>query len=150
MKVILTKDVKGTGKKGDLANVSDGYARNFLFPKGFAQEATKQNITIIEQKKAAAEHQKALDEKAARDFANELNTKEVVVKLKAGANGKLFGSVNTKDVADAFNAQYNMSIDKKKLVLKESIKACGTYPVDIKLYPNISATINVVVKAIKE
>ena len=150
MKVILTKDVKGSGKKGDVVKVSDGYARNFLFPKGLAKEATKQNVTAINQKKAAVEHQKELDLQAAKELAGKIDNKDVIIKLKAGANGKLFGSANTKDVADAVNAQHNMNVDKKKLVLKDSIKECGTYPVTIKIYPNVTAKINVIVEAIEE
>ncbi|MEX1376416.1 MAG: 50S ribosomal protein L9 [Eubacteriales bacterium] len=150
MKVILLKDVKGSGKKGDIVNVSDGYARNFLFPKGLAQEATKQNINTVEQKKAAIEHQQELELQEAKDLAASLDNKEVTIKLKAGANGKLFGSANTKDVADAVNEQLNMDIDKKKLVLKDSIKECGVYPVKIKLYPNVTASIKVNVEAVEE
>ena len=150
MKVILIKDVKGSGKKGDIVNVSDGYARNFLLPKGLAKEATAQNVNAVNQKKAAIEHQKQLDLQAANDLAETLNNKDVIVRLKAGANGKLFGSVNTKDIADALNSQMNMDIDKKKLVLKDSIKECGKYPVSIKLYPNVQASINVIVEAIEE
>ena len=149
MKVILLKDVKGSGKQGDIVKVSDGYARNFLFPKGLAQEATKQNINAATQKKAAEQHQKDLDLQAAKDLATSLNDKDVVIKLKAGANGKLFGSVNSKDIADAFNTQHNMNVDKKKLVVKDSIKQCGKYPVVIKLYPNVQAKVNVIVEAIE-
>ena len=150
MKVILLKDVEGSGKKGDVAKVSDGYARNFLFPKGLAKEATKQNVNEVNQKKAAQEHQKETSLQAAKDFAATVNDKDVVVKLKAGANGKLFGSVNTKDIADALNEQHNMDVDKKKLVLKDSIKDCGKYQVAVKLYPNVQAVVNVIVEAIKE
>ena len=149
MKVILLKDVKGSGKKGDVANVSDGYARNFLFPKGLAQEATKQNVNSVNQKKAAEQHQKDLELQAAKDLAASLNDKDVIIKLKAGANGKLFGSVNSKDIADAFNAQHNMDVDKKKLVVKDSIKNCGKYPVTIKLYPGVQAEVNVIVESIE-
>ena len=150
MKVILLKDVKGSGKKGDIVNVSDGYARNFLFPKELAQEATKQNVDTVQQKKGAQQHQIELDLQAAKDLAATLDNKEVTIKLKAGANGKLFGSANTKDVADAVNEQLNMDIDKKKLVLKDSIKECGVYQVAIKLYPNVTATIKVNVEAVEE
>jgi len=149
MKVILLKDVKGSGKQNDIVNVSDGYARNFLFPKGLAREATKQNINAAIQKKAAEQHQKELDLKTAKDLAASLNDKDVVIKLKAGANGKLFGSVNSKDIADAFNEQHNMNVDKKKLVVKSSIKECGKYPVAIKLYPGVQAAVNVIVEAIE-
>ncbi len=149
MKVILLKDVKGSGKKGDVANVSDGYARNFLFPKGLAQEATKQNVNAVNQKKAAEAHQKELDLQAAKDLADTINDKDVVIKLKAGANGKLFGSVNTKDIADAMNKQHSMNVDKKKLVLKDSIKECGKYQVAVKLYPGVQAKVNVIVEAIE-
>lgn len=150
MKVILLNDVKGSGKKGEIVNVSDGYARNFLFPKNLAKEATKQNIDVVKQQKAAMLHQQEIDLQAAKDLAETINKKDVIIKLKAGSNGKLFGSVNTKDIADALNEQHNMQIDKKKLVLKDNIKDCGNYPVAVKLYPNVQATINVVVEAIEE
>ena len=150
MKVILLNDVKGSGKKGEIVNVSDGYARNFLFPKQLAKEATKQNIDVVKQQKAAAKHQEELDLKAAKDLAETVNNKDVIIKHKAGSNGKLFGSVNTKDIADALNSQHNMEVDKKKLVLKDNIKECGKYTVAVKLYPNVQANINVLVEAIEE
>ena len=150
MKVILLKDVKGSGKEGAIVNVSDGYARNFLFPKELAQEATKQNINVIQQKNAALSHQKKVGMQAAKDFADTINNKDVVIKLKAGSNGKLFGSVNTKDIADALNDQHSIEVDKKKLVLKDSIKDCGKYSVAVKLYPNVQAIINVIVETIEE
>ncbi len=150
MKVILLKDVKGSGKKGDIVNVSDGYARNFLFPKGLAQEATKHNINSANQMKAAQEHQKELDLQAAKELADSIEGKNVLITIKAGTNGKLFGSVNTKDIADELNKQHNLDIDKKKLILKDSIKECGTYPIAVKLYPNIQATVNVIVESSEE
>jgi len=150
MKVILLKDVKGSGKQGDVVNVSNGYARNFLFPKALAKEATKENINIINQQKAAAAHQQELDLKAAKELAGTIDKKDVKIRLKAGSNGKLFGSVNTKDIADALNEQHNMEVDKKKLVLKDSIKECGSYAVAVKLFPNVQAVINVIVEAIEE
>ena len=150
MKVILLKDVKGSGKQGDIVNVSDGYARNFLFPKALAKEATNENINIVNQQKAAVAHQQELDLKAAKELAGTIDKKDVMIRLKAGSNGKLFGSVNTKDIADALNEQHNMEVDKKKLVLKDSIKECGSYPVAVKLFPNVQAVINVIVEAIEE
>ncbi|MBN2880033.1 MAG: 50S ribosomal protein L9 [Clostridia bacterium] len=150
MKVILLKDVKGSGKQGDIVNVSDGYARNFLFPKAMAKEATNENINIVNQQKAAVVHQQELDLKAAKELAGTIDKKDVMIRLKAGANGKLFGSVNTKDIADALNEQHNMEVDKKKLVLKDNIKECGSYPVAVKLFPNVQAVINVIVEAIEE
>lgn len=150
MKVILIQDVKGSGKRGEIVNVSDGYARNFLLPKGLAKQASAQNINAVKLQKAAILHQKQEGEKAAKSLAANLDGKEVVISIKAGANGKLFGSVNTKDIADAFNKQYDFQVEKKKIVLKEAIKVCGTYPITVKLYPNIASKINVVVKALEE
>ncbi len=147
MKVILKKDVKGKGKSGDVVNVSDGYARNFLFPKDLAVEANTQNMNAVNQKKKAAEHHKREEEKAARAAAKELEGKTVKVYIKAGENGKIFGSVSTKDIAEAYEKQYNDKIDRKKIVLKDNIKTCGEHKVNVKLYPNISANLKVVIEA---
>lgn len=143
MKVILTKDVKAQGKKGDLINVSDGYARNFLFPKRLAVEASKQALNELEGKNAAAQFHKNMEEKKAHDLAEQL--KEVTVKLsaKAGEGGKLFGKVTSKDVAAALEAQTGIKVDKRKIDLPDGIKNCGTTEVRVSLYPQIFGTFKV-------
>lgn len=143
MKVILTQDVKAQGKKGDLINVSDGYARNFLFPKGLAIEANKQALNELEGKKGAEAYRRNLEEEKARNIAERM--KEITVKMsaKAGSGGKLFGSITSKDVAEALKAQFKIDIDKRKIELKDGIKTCGTIDVPVKLYTGISGSFKV-------
>ena len=143
MKVVLLQDVKAQGKKGDLINVSDGYARNFLLPKGLAKEANSQVLNELEGKKEAAAYHRNLEEEKARNIAERM--KDIVVKLeaKAGAGGKLFGSITSKDVAEELKKQFNLDIDKRKIELKDGIKVCGTTEVPVKLYPGISGTFRV-------
>ena len=126
MKVILTQDVKGSGKKGELINAADGYARNFLLPKGLAVEANNQ----------------AMDELKAKEASKQHKGKTVQIKAKAGAGGKLFGAVTNKEVAEAIQKQYNVTVDKKKVTIGE-IKAFGRYTAEIKLYTGISAKMGV-------
>lgn len=143
MKVILLKDVPGQGRRGDVINVAEGYARNFLFPRGLAGEASKGRLKemAVRRQAAAARDQKM--EQAARELAERLNNLTVVVKTKTGEAGRLFGSVNNKDVADALANQHNLAVDKKKLVVKEPIKHLGKYPVTVKLHPAVQAEITV-------
>ena len=143
MKVVLMKDVKAQGKKGDLITVSDGYARNFLLPKGLAKEANSQVLNELEGKKGAEAYRKNLEEEKARNIAERM--KDIVVKLeaKAGAGGKLFGSITSKDVSEALKAQFNIDIDKRKIDLKDGIKVCGTTEVSVKLYPGINGMFRV-------
>ncbi|MBE7023412.1 MAG: 50S ribosomal protein L9 [Clostridia bacterium] len=143
MKVILTQDVKAQGKKGDLINVSDGYARNFLLPKGLAVEASKQALNELEGKKGAEAYRKNLEEEKARNIAERMKDITVNLSAKAGAGGKLFGSITSKDVAEALKAQYNIDIDKRKFDLKDGIKACGTIEVAVRLYPQITGKFKV-------
>ena len=143
MKVILLQDVKDLGKKGELVNASDGYARNFLFPRKLAVEATAGKLKEIEDKKAAERNRKEKELKEAKELAEKLSKMEINFKTKAGENGKLFGSITGKDVADALKAQHNIEVDKKKVVLHDAIKALGVYQVEIKVYPEVSAKINV-------
>ena len=137
MKVILTQDVKSQGKKGDLINVSDGYARNFLFPKGLAKEASKQALNELEGKRGAEQYRRNLEEEKARNIADRM--KEITVKMtaKAGSGGKLFGSITSKDVAAALKEQFNIEVDQRKLDLKDGIKNCGVTAVTVHLYPQI-------------
>lgn len=143
MKVILNQDVKGQGKKGQLVEVSDGYARNFLLPRKLAKEATNDNINIMKGKADSEQHRKQVEMEAAQADAAKIN--EVVVKLsaKAGENGKLFGSITSKDVAEALKMQHHIKIDKKKLVMPDGIKLLGTTVVDVKVYTGITAKLKV-------
>jgi len=147
MKVILNADVKGTGKKGEIVNVSDGYARNFLFPKKLATEATTANITAQETKLKAQEHKKKQEEEEARNLAAKIKQMEVNVAIRVGEGGKVYGSVNTQQIADALKAQHKLDMDKKKIVIKDTIKELGTHTVQLKLYANISAELKVNVVA---
>lgn len=143
MKVILTEDVKAQGKKGDLINVSDGYARNFLFPKGLAVAANAANVAERNSKLAAIDHKKAEEKAAASELAAKLSTLTVVMTAKAGAGEKLFGSVTSKEIAEEIKKRYNLDVDKKKIVLDEPIRAFGAYKVAVKLHPEVSATLTV-------
>lgn len=144
MKVILLADVKGLGKKGDIVNASDGHARNFLFPRKLAQEATDANMNVLNQKKEADRRKKLAELEAAQKLADELKGKEVKIIGKSGDNGRLFGSITSKDIADELNKQYKVSIDKKKIVT-DTIRQLGTYEVEVKIYPEVSTKIRVVI-----
>ena len=144
MKVILTADVKGTGKKGDVVEVADGYGRNFLLKKGLAKAATASNVHDAEQKKAAQEFHKAEEIKATKALAAALEGKSVTVKIKTGENGKMFGSITSAHVAAALSGA-GFDIDKKKIKM-ESVKTLGTFPAEIRLMENVSAKITFVVE----
>lgn len=143
MQVILTQDVKGQGKKGQMVNVSDGYARNFLLPKGLATEATKSNINVLKGKKESLEFKIKTEEAEANLIVEQMKQIEVVIKAKAGDNGKLFGSVTSKDVADALTEQHHIKLDKKKFVMPDGIKVLGITDVTVKVYTGISGTLKV-------
>ena len=143
MKVILTKDVKAQGKKGDLIDVSDGYANNFLLKKGLAILATKQAINELEGKKGAEAYKRNQEELKASNIAERLKEVKVSLKAKAGKEGKLFGSITSKDVADALKAQFNITVDKRKIDLPDGIKTCGIREVKVTLYPKIVGTFKV-------
>ena len=140
MKVILKQDVKSLGKKGDLVNASDGYARNFLFPKGLAVEANASAMNEFNSKESAKKFHKAEEIKAAQALADKLEGKTFSLKAKAGANGKLFGSVTSKDVAKKIKEDLSVDIDKRKIVM-EDMKSFGTVQAEIKVYQGISAKI---------
>ena len=143
MKVILLADVKGTGKKEEIVSVSDGYARNFLFPTKLAVEATPGASKEIERKKAAA-HQREMERRAeAEKKAASLRGKVITVTAKCGAQGRLYGSITGQEIADALNAQHQVSVDKRKIDLAEPIRAVGETDVVVKLYPEISAKMTV-------
>ena len=140
MKVILKADVKSLGKKGELVNTSDGYARNFLFPKGLAVEANATALNEYKNKEKAKQYHKAEEIKAANAVKEQLDGKTVKLTAKAGANGKLFGSVTSKDVAEKIKKEFSQDIDKRKIVMQD-IKAFGTFQAELKIYQGISANI---------
>jgi large subunit ribosomal protein L9 len=143
MKVILKQDVKGLGKKEDMVNVSDGYARNFLFPKGLAVEASATNINVMNTKKDAERTKKDRELAHARVFAAKVKETVVVIKAKSGENGKLFGSITSKDISEKLKNDFNLDIDKKKINLPEVIKSLGTIEVEVKLYPEVSEKLTI-------
>jgi len=147
MKVILTADVKGTGKKGEIKEVSDGFARNFLFKKNLAIEADSVSVNSLNIKKEAEAFHKQEEINRCMEMAKKMNLAEVPVKVKCGASGKIFGSVTSQEIADGLKA-LGFEVDKKKIVLKEAIKNVGIYRVDVKLLPNISSKIVVKVEAL--
>ena len=146
MVVILKRDIKGTGKAGDIVRVSDGYARNMLIPKGWAIEATKGNINTLEKVKAKKAEEEAARKASAQELAKKIEEIEVCIDTKAGEGGRLFGSITSKDVCEALKTQHNIIIDKKKLQMRQPIKALGTFSVKIKLYQDVSAELTVKVK----
>jgi large subunit ribosomal protein L9 len=143
MKVILLKDIKGTGNRGDVINASDGHARNYLIPRGLAKEATDGSVKELEHQNAmkAKKEQDALA--AAIAHAAEMDKMEVTFKTKAGDGGRLFGSITSKDISDLLKKTYNLDIDKKKIVLENPIRTLGTTKIQIKVYPKVSAHIHV-------
>lgn len=147
MKVILIKDLKGTGFAGDIVTVSDGYARNFLLPKGIAKEASAQNLNVANQQKQANEKRRMLERLSAEEAAKRLNGLKVVVKQKCGENGRLFGSVTGKEISDAILEQHGIEIEKKRIVLNDTIKDLGETKLTVKVYAGISAEIIVSVEA---
>ena len=148
MKVILLEDVKSLGKKGDVVKVSDGYARNMLFPKKLCIEATAGNMKNLEQKRKIDEKNAAEELKKAQEFAKDLETKSVTVGIKVGTGGKTFGSVSTKEIADAAKKQLGIEIDKKKMVLASPHRELGETQVPVKVHPKVTANLKVIVKEI--
>ena len=145
MKVILTQDVKAQGKKGQLVDVSDGYARNFLIPKKLAVEANAANMSELKNAETKKRIQEEKDLANAKDIAAKLEGCMVKLQRTSGEDGKLYGSVATKDIAEALAEQYGIEIDKRKIVLSDSIKAYGSYTVNVKLHAAVSGKINFVV-----
>jgi len=147
MKVILLEDVKGTGKKGQVVNASDGHARNFLFPRKLAIEATDANLHNLNTQQKKADHKLAQEVKAAQELAEKLQAKPVIITAKVGDNGRMFGSISNKEVAEAIQSQLGASIDKKKINLSEPVKSIGKYTATAKLHPKVSAKIDFEVAA---
>ncbi len=146
MQVILLQDVRGVGKAGEVAKVSDGYARNMLLPRKMAKEATPATLKELEKTQAKNEAKRAEDLAAAKELAKKLQALKVVVKTKSGEGGRLFGSITSKDIADALKEQHGVDIDKRKFNLENPIKQTGDYMVEIKLYPEVVAKCRVLVE----
>lgn len=146
MKVILLEDVKSLGKKGEVVNVNDGYARNLLFKKNLGIEATKQNLNDLKLQKQNNDKLEAERLEEAKELAKELEQKEVVLAIKTGSDGRAFGSVSTKEIAEAAKEQLGYELDKKKMHLKDAIKSIGTFHVPVKLHPKVTVELKVVVK----
>lgn len=146
MKVILLEDVKSLGKKGEIVTVNDGYARNFIFKKNLGLEATSKNLNDLKLKKKNEEKLAAVNLARAKELAGELTGKAVTVSIKSGSGGRTFGSVSTKEIALAAKEQLGYDLDKKKMHLTEPIKSLGTFQIPIKLHPNVTAELKVIVK----
>ncbi len=144
MKVVLKQDVKGLGKKGELVNASDGYARNFLFPKNLAVEANAQNMTELKNREQAQKYKIETETAQAKENAQRISGKTIKLAAKAGQNGKLFGSVTSKEIAEKLDAEFKIKVDKRKVIV-EDIKQFGTYEFEVKLYQGVSAKLYVTV-----
>lgn len=143
MKVILKEDIKGVGKKDQIINANDGYARNFLFPKNLAVPADKGNLTNLQSKKTSEEHRKELERDKAKETAKKIEGILLKLPVKSGENGKVFGSITAKEIAENLEKQYKIIVDKKKINLQEPIKNLGTFNIEIKLYDSIVAKLKV-------
>lgn len=142
MDVILKSDVKGLGKKSEKVSVSDGYARNFLFPRGLAAEATAQTLSEMKNKQSSEQFKADEELKAAKQSAEKINNNTVILKAKGGANGKLFGSVTAKEIAVVVSNQFKVTVDKRKITV-DDIKAFGTYNAQVRLHPKVTASFKV-------
>lgn len=149
MKVILLEDVKSLGKKGDVVDINDGYARNFVLPKKLGIEANNKNMNDLKLKRANDEKIAREQLEAAQDFAKEMEQEEVVLSIKAGEGGKTFGSISTKEIAQGYKQQQGKEIDKKKIILPEPIKSFGVFEVGVKLHPNVTGKLKVKVTEMK-
>ena len=143
MKVILLDNIKGVGKKDEVINASDGYARNFLLPRKLAVEANAENMSKLKNKQDSVQHKKDVEKDKAQEIANKLKDITVNVKVKAGDNGRIFGGVTSKEIAENLKEQYKIDIDKKKIVLNETIKNLGVFNISIKLFEGIVGTLKV-------
>lgn len=143
MKVILKQDIKGVGKKNEVINASDGYARNFLFPKNLAVEANAENMNKLNAQNEAKQYKKDVEKEEAKEISKKLERIMLTIKVQAGENGKIFGSVSSKEIAENLEQQYKIKIDKKKIELKDAIKTTGQRTVDVKLYEGVSGKIKI-------
>ena len=143
MKVILLDNIKGVGKKDEIINASDGYARNYLLPRKLAVEANAENMAKLNNKKEAANYKKDLEKQNAEELAKKLKEIMLKIKVKAGENGKIFGGVTSKEISENLKSQYNFDIDKKKIDLKETIKTLGEFNITIKLFEGVVANLKI-------
>ena len=147
MKVILKDNIKGVGKKNEVINASDGYARNFLFPKNLAVEATQENMQKLNSQNQAKQYRKDVEKEQAQLIAKKLENLTVEIKVQAGENGKIFGSVSSKEISEVLEKQYKIAIDKKKIEIKDPIKVLGTRTIEAKLFEGVVGKIKVNVVA---
>ena len=145
MKVILQQDVKGQGKKGQLVDVSDGYARNFLLPRKLAKAADNQAVTELKNKQAAAQHKIDTDRANAKEIAEKLTTFQLLFRVGASEDGRLYGAITSKDIAEKLAADHGITVDKRKISMAEPIKAYGSYEVDVRLYTDVAGKIRLIV-----
>lgn len=145
MKVILTADVKGQGKKDQLIEVSDGYARNFLLPRKLAKPADNQAVTELRNKQAAAQHKIDTDRANAKEIAEKLTTFQLLFRVGASEDGRLYGAITSKDIAEKLAADHGITVDKRKITMADPIKAYGSYEVDVRLYTDVSGKIRLIV-----
>lgn len=143
MKVILLDNIKGVGKKDEVINASDGYARNYLFPKKLAIEANAENMSKLKNKQDSAQHKKNVEKEKAIEIANKLKNLTLIIKVKAGDNGKIFGGVTAKEISEELKNQFNIDVDKKKIVLNENIKNLGNFNITIKLFEGVSGIVKI-------
>ena len=143
MKVILLENVKGVGKKDEIINANDGYARNFLLPKKLAVEANNENMSKLKSKQQSNEHKKMTEKQNAEDLAKKLEKIILKIQVKTGENGKIFGGVTAKEIAEQLQKQHNFKVDKKKIDLKETIKQTGMFTIDLKLYEGVNAKLKI-------
>lgn len=147
MKVILKQDIKGVGKKDQIINASDGYARNFLFPKNMAVEANAENMSKLKAKQDSNAFKKSKEKEEAEKVAKKIEDITLIISVKSGENGKIFGGVSTKEIAEVLKKEHSIKVDKKKIELKETIKTLGTRTVDIKLYEGVIANLRIDIKS---
>ena len=143
MKVILLENVKGVGKKDEIINANDGYARNFLLPKKLAVEANSQNLAKLKSKQESNEHRKKTEKQAAEELSEKLSKIILKIQVKAGENGRIFGGVTAKEISEQLQQQYNYTVDKKKIDIKETIKQTGIFSIDLKLYEGVNAKLKI-------
>ena len=143
MKVILKENIKGVGKKDEVINASDGYARNFLFPKNLAVEANAENMSKLKAKQDSNAFKKSQEKEEAQKIADKLSKILLKIKVKSGSNGKIFGGVSSKEIAENLEKQYQIKVDKKKIDLKDAIKTLGTFNVDIKLFEGVVGKVKI-------
>ena len=143
MKVILLDNIKGVGKKDDIINANDGYARNFLFPKKFAVEANAENLGKLKNKQDSVQHKRNVEKEKAEEIANKMKDITVTIKVKAGDNGRIFGGVTAKEISESLKQQFKIDVDKKKIALNETIKNLGTVNVPVKLFEGVTGNLKV-------